>query len=85
MTWKHYPDSPFGDVDICEHGYTRGHVASDVHEPVCVDCDYPEDTLLAVMHCNPCNSGTWHKDGVCVICGSTDATAFFKDGTNLHR
>lgn len=23
--WKHYPESPFGDVDICPHGVVREH------------------------------------------------------------
>ena len=27
--WKHYPDSPFGDVDICVHGVCRIHGSTD--------------------------------------------------------
>ena len=28
--WTHYPDSPWGDIDICVHGVTRTHGTTDV-------------------------------------------------------
>jgi len=33
--WKHYPDSPFGDVDICVHGVCRTH---GTHDDICKWC-----------------------------------------------
>jgi len=27
--WTHYPNSPFGDVDICTHGVCRTHGTND--------------------------------------------------------
>ncbi len=27
--WRHFPDSPFGDVDICVHGVCRMHGTKD--------------------------------------------------------
>jgi len=34
--WKHYPDSPFGDVDMCPHGCCRPHNSK---EKMCRICD----------------------------------------------
>ena len=33
--WRHYPDSPFGNVDICTHGVCRTHETNDA---VCKWC-----------------------------------------------
>lgn len=35
-SWKHYPDSPWGNIDICPHGNTRDHGST---EKVCIYCD----------------------------------------------
>lgn len=40
-TWKHYPDSPYGDVDICPHGNVREHGCTD---KICMYCDDREET-----------------------------------------
>lgn len=71
MTWKHYPDSPFGDVDICEHGCCRPH-GNELHR--CVICDHPGEVHLAA--CAVCSGGgrtievqTWHDEqGNCLRC-----------------
>jgi len=33
--WNHYPNSPFGNVDICPHGVYRTH---DTNDAVCKWC-----------------------------------------------
>ena len=38
MTWEHYPHSPFGDIDICDHGCTRSPSERSVRN--CIYCDY---------------------------------------------
>jgi len=35
--WKHYPESPWGDIDICPHGCTRPHGST---EKECRFCDF---------------------------------------------
>lgn len=34
--WKHYPDSPWGNIDICPHGVTRPHSST---KKECIFCD----------------------------------------------
>ena len=34
--WKHYPDSPWGNIDICPHGCTREYGST---EKECIFCD----------------------------------------------
>ncbi len=59
--WKHYPDSPWGNVDICEHGNVRKHGNT---ESVCVYCDaWPDTPVLA--YCGSCKATTWWIDGIC--------------------
>ena len=65
MSWKHYPDSPWGDIDICIHGCTRPHGST---EKVCVFCDYPENANLELFWCEGCESITWHLDKHCLKC-----------------
>jgi hypothetical protein len=70
MVWNHYPNSPFGDIDICEHGCDREH--GDTH-PVCIYCDYPEDSKFSMFHCKNCNPNTkvlnWFLNNKCIKCG----------------
>ena len=54
--WKHYPNSPFGNVDICLHGCVRFHGSK---EKVCVFCDYKSRVQL--QFCKECNVTTWHS------------------------
>jgi hypothetical protein len=74
MTWKHYPNSPFGNIDICEHGCTREHGST---EKECIYCDYPNRVKLEMRECKICekllpqgikNIGTWHVNGKCISC-----------------
>lgn len=69
MTWKHYPNSPFGDIDICDHGCTRAH-GSTAKE--CLLCDYPPSYFkqLKMLPCPKCNpkGSTWHYHGKCLCC-----------------
>jgi len=65
MSWKHYPNSPWGDIDICRHGVTRFHGDKNKH---CVYCDYPENTNLKIDYCKICQASTWHLDGKCIRC-----------------
>jgi hypothetical protein len=65
MAWKYYPKSPFGDVDICDHGCTRSHGST---IPICVFCDYPMNANLKLSNCSKCKSITWHLEGKCLRC-----------------
>jgi len=74
MTWQHYPDSPFGDVDICEHGCCREH--GDERD-LCVYCDHDGKVYLAPCEkCSGTEEGdrvivqTWHDEqsGKCLRC-----------------
>jgi hypothetical protein len=73
MTWKHYPNSPFGNIDICDHGCTRNH--GDIKRN-CINCDYPKEVLNKLIF-SPCSnkcksfgvaSITWHYHGLCLKC-----------------
>ena len=66
ITWKRYPNSPWGDIEICEHGCTREYGST---ERVCVHCDYPADANIVLSNCAVCGSTTWHLDGECLRCG----------------
>ncbi len=68
ITWKRYPSSPWGDIEICEHGCTREYGST---EKVCVHCDYPSDANIVLSRCTVCGSTTWHLDGECMRCAST--------------
>lgn len=63
--WKHAPDSPWGDVDICYHGCTRPH---DSTKQVCIICDYPADADIKCKRCDICDADTWHLDDNCLAC-----------------
>jgi len=72
MTWKHYPRSPFGDIDICEHGCTRPHGST---KKECMICDYPDNVKCEMMECKACSEAkgiegirTWHVNGRCIPC-----------------
>jgi hypothetical protein len=72
MTWKHYPNSPFGNIDICEHGCTREHGSM---KRECIYCDYPERSKLEMYECKVCEKvcglkgvKTWHVNGKCIPC-----------------
>jgi len=66
MTWKHFPNSPFGDIDICEHGCTREHGST---KKECIICDYSKNAKLQILPCAECKSiGTWHVNGKCIPC-----------------
>lgn len=71
MTWKRYPNSPWGDIEICEHGCTREHGST---EKVCVHCDHPADANIVLSNCAVCGSTTWHLDGECMRCGEQEAS-----------
>lgn len=55
MSWQHYPESPWGDVDICSDGNVRPHGST---EKICVICDY--DSKVCLKKCKVCGSVTWH-------------------------
>jgi hypothetical protein len=78
MSWEYFPNSPFGDVDICNHGCTRQVLDRD--KKICISCDYPSNANIMCLPCLNCNptGGTWHLDGNCLICGTyTDSTKSF--------
>lgn len=67
-SWKNYPDSPWGNVDICAHGCMREHGDT---TPQCVLCDYGlDEDLTGYSHeyCEKCESKTHHIDGKCLRC-----------------
>lgn len=76
MSWKRYPDSPYGDVEICEHGVTREPRDT---KKYCLYCDYPPDTKFTVGNCKICNPNhpdtmTVHLDGQCLRCENPPPT-----------
>lgn len=68
--WIHYPDSPFGDVDICPHGVCRTHNTQDA---VCKWCDSSKQSTKPQGKCKWCGSdnGDWTSiyDWHCRDCG----------------
>jgi hypothetical protein len=66
MTWQHYPNSPFGNIDICKHGCTRDHGDTN---PNCLYCDYPPNTISTFDKCPKCKATTHHIAGFCLKCG----------------
>ncbi len=70
--WTYHPDSPFGDVDLCSHGCCRDHREDNVHPPICIDCDFPDDANIHLDYCphcqSECEAQTWHLDDVCLKC-----------------
>ena len=74
MNWKHFPDSPYGDVEICEHGNTRE--PGDTRK-ICLYCDYPPSTKFEHRNCKICNPDssttmTVHLEGKCLRCESIE-------------
>lgn len=67
IEWKHYPNSPWGDIDICPHGVTREH-GDDT--PRCIICDYSKDDNIELLRCKICKAMTYHLDKKCLRCGS---------------
>jgi len=71
MTWTHYPNSPYGNIDICEHGCVRDHGSK---EKECIICDYPKNVKLEMLPCAECKKlknaiiNTWHINGRCIPC-----------------
>lgn len=66
--WRHFSDSPWGDVDICDDGVVRPHGST---EKICVFCDWPEDANMELKKCEVCfeengSAFNWHLDGVCL-------------------
>uniref|UniRef100_A0A6M3IEH2 Uncharacterized protein n=1 Tax=viral metagenome TaxID=1070528 RepID=A0A6M3IEH2_9ZZZZ len=68
--WEYYPDSPWGDVDICVHGCIRGHGARGIN---CTICDLQKDAELKLQYCKKCDAMTWHWADKCLRCESSEA------------
>ena len=67
MTWEHHPDSPWGDIDICEHGCTKFHGKTD--RVYCVYCDLDGNFDVQIKPCKCCDGGyTWHIENRCLRC-----------------
>ena len=62
-SWQHFPDSPWGDVEICPHGLTRD-VGS--RSRTCVWCDLEGKPDL--LDCVQCEAITWHHHDKCMRC-----------------
>ena len=60
--YTHYPDSPFGNVAICEHGNIK--MCSLLKE--CVYCDYDSSKELNLDNCIDCGYITWHNKDKCL-------------------
>ena len=81
MNWKRFPDSPYGDVEICEHGNTRP--PGDTRKR-CLYCDYPPGSKFIHKNCKVCNPDslsamTVRLDGKCLRCQSRE------DGTLVEE